>query len=236
MPLNWPGGRTSRSRSSPRAWGLRVVSAILVGAGRPGGGQARGSDQPGTQGARGAAPGQAAAGGRERDPAPGRGVLRPGERPPKMIYPVVEELAADRIPVAVSCRVLGVSRAGYHEWRRRGPSARSVADEALTATIRDIHRMSRGTCGAPRVHAELRLAAGVRCGRKRVARLRRADRLEGVCRRRRKGCTVRVPAATPCSGSGQSAIRRRPVACQILHQGGELLFRRGRVRPPGGTG
>ena len=32
-----------------------------------------------------------------------------------MIYPVVAELAADRIPVAVSCRVLGVSRAGYHE-------------------------------------------------------------------------------------------------------------------------
>jgi putative transposase len=89
--------------------------------------------------------------------------------------------------VAISCRVLGVSRAEYHEWCRRGPSARSVADEALTATIRDVHRMSRGTYGAPRMHAELRLAAGVRCGRKRVARLMRADRLEGVCRRCRKG-------------------------------------------------
>jgi transposase-like protein len=30
--------------------------------------------------------------------------FRPGECPPKMIYPVVAELAADRIPVAISCR------------------------------------------------------------------------------------------------------------------------------------
>jgi len=125
-----------------------------------------------------------------------------------MIYPVVAELAADRIPVAVACRVLGVSRAGYHEWCRRGPSRRAVADEALTEMIREVHRMSRGTYGAPRVHAELRLAAGVRCGRKRVARLMRADRLEGVHRRRRKVCTVRDPAATPTS----DLVNRRFVA------------------------
>jgi putative transposase len=125
-----------------------------------------------------------------------------------MIYPVVAELAADGIAVAMLCRVLGVSRSGYHEWRRRGPSPRAVADAALTATIRDIHRMSRGSYGAPRVHAELRLAAGVRCGRKRVARLMRADGLEGVYRRRRKGCTVRDPAATPSA----DLVNRRFVA------------------------
>jgi putative transposase len=125
-----------------------------------------------------------------------------------MIYPVVAELAADGMPVAACCRVLGVSRAGYHESRRRRPSARAVADEALMATIRDIHRMSRGTYGAPRVHAELRLAAGVRCGRKRVARLMRTGGLEGVYRRRRKGCTVRDPAATPSS----DLVNRRFVA------------------------
>jgi putative transposase len=69
----------------------------------------------------------------------------------------------------------------------------------LRHTIREIHQMSRGTYGSPRVHAELRLAAGVRCGRKRVARLMRADGLQGVYRRRRKGCTVRDQAAVPSS-------------------------------------
>ncbi|WP_423202913.1 IS3 family transposase [Micromonospora kangleipakensis] len=72
---------------------------------------------------------------------------------------------------ALRPRLLGVSTSGYYEWRGRGRSPRQVVDEALTDTIRQVHQMSRGTYGASRVHAELRLAAGVRCGRKRVARL-----------------------------------------------------------------
>lgn len=47
--------------------------------------------------------------------------------------------------------------------------------------------MSRGTYGAPRVHAELQLGMGIRCGRKRVARLMRVDGLQGVCHRRKRG-------------------------------------------------
>ena len=114
-----------------------------------------------------------------------------------MIYPVIARLAMEGIAVAVSCRVLGVSTSGFYEWRARPASPRTVADEALSHTIGQIHQMSRGTYGAPRVHAELRLAAGVRCGRKRVERLMRAAGLQGVFRRRRRGCTVRDPAAQP---------------------------------------
>jgi putative transposase len=47
------------------------------------------------------------------------------------------------------CRVLGVARAGYHAWASRPPSARTVADQALTEQIRQIHARSRGTYGAP---------------------------------------------------------------------------------------
>src|SRR5688500_4972041 len=50
--------------------------------------------------------------------------------------------------------------------------------------IRGIHRESRGTYGAPLVHAELADAHGTPCGRKRVARLMRVAGLAGVCRRR----------------------------------------------------
>jgi putative transposase len=95
------------------------------------------------------------------------------------------------------CRVLGVARAGYYAWAARPPSARTVADQALTEQIREIHARSRGTYGAPRVHAELRLGLEVRVGRKRVARLMRSAGILGVHRRRRHGLTRRDPAATP---------------------------------------
>lgn len=59
--------------------------------------------------------------------------------------------------------------------------------------IRDIHTASRGTYGAPRVWAELRMAQGVCCSRKRVARLMRQMGLQGVHRRPHRGLTRRDP-------------------------------------------
>ena len=89
--------------------------------------------------------------------------------------------------VSQLCRVLGVARASYYAWASRPLSARTVADQALTEQIREVHAHSRGTYGAPRVHAELRLGLGVRVGRKRVARLMRTAGIVGVHRRRRQG-------------------------------------------------
>ena len=111
-----------------------------------------------------------------------------------MIYRQVHELAADGFPVAVICRCLGVSRSGYYDWRNRRPSARRVADEELMDTITEIHTMSRCSCGAPRVHAELRLGLGVRCGRKRVARLMRLAGIAGICHRRKRRGDRPAPA------------------------------------------
>jgi L-amino acid N-acyltransferase YncA len=74
--------------------------------------------------------------------------------------------------IATMCMVLKVSKSGYHAWRCRPPSMRTRADMALAERIERIHRESKGTYGAPRVDAELRLS-GVRCAKKRVARLMR---------------------------------------------------------------
>ena len=93
--------------------------------------------------------------------------------------------------MAVTCRVLQVSRSGFYEWKNRQPSRRELADRELMLTIRQIHVMSRGTYGAPRVHAELTLDMGLTCGRKRIARLMREDELQGVCHRRKQ---AHVPA------------------------------------------
>jgi transposase InsO family protein len=122
-----------------------------------------------------------------------------------MTFRLVHELAAGGVLVAVACRVLRVSTSGYYEWRGRAPSPRAVADAALTAQIRDIHAGSRGTYGVPRVHAELRLGRGVRCGRKRVARLMQAERLYGVYRRR-------GTRARPAPAVQSDLVRRRFVA------------------------
>jgi len=122
-----------------------------------------------------------------------------------MSFRLVQELAAQGVLVAVACRMLRVSASGYYEWRRRAPSLRAVADARLTAQIREIHIGSRGTYGVPRVHAELRLGCGVRCGRKRVARLMRVSGLSGVhVRRRRRGC--------PAPPVHDDLVRRRFVA------------------------
>ncbi|MBA2713496.1 MAG: IS3 family transposase [Rubrobacteraceae bacterium] len=95
------------------------------------------------------------------------------------------------LPVALLCRMLGVSRSGYYAWRSRPPSKRSRRDTILTAKIHEIHRRSRQTYGSPRVYAELR-ALGTRCGRKRVERLMRQAGLRGCMRgRRSKGTTRR---------------------------------------------
>jgi putative transposase len=102
-----------------------------------------------------------------------------------------------RYPVSLLCRVLRVARSGFYAWRSRPPSGRSVADAALTSTVRAVHAGSRGTYGAPRVHAELADAHGVRCGRKRVARLMRSAGLAGCHRRRSARTTRRDEAAAP---------------------------------------
>ena len=98
--------------------------------------------------------------------------------------------------VTTACRVLDVSPSGYYAWRKRPLSSRAQADVELSAHIAAIHRASRGTYGAPRVHAEL-AALGLHVGRKRVARLMRALDVQGVSRRRWPRTTLRDPAQPP---------------------------------------
>jgi hypothetical protein len=94
-------------------------------------------------------------------------------------------------------RMLKVSKIGYYDWKARPPSMRSTEDAALTEKIRETHGYSRGTYGSPRVHAELK-SVGVRCGKKRVARLMREAELHGSLRGHRRSTTCRnihvVPA------------------------------------------
>ena len=94
------------------------------------------------------------------------------------------------------CRTLGVSPGGFYARLRRPPSARARVDGELSTRIAEIHRRSRATYDAPRIHAEL-AEQGVRVGCKRVARLMRAAGLRGASRRNWIITTVRDRQARP---------------------------------------
>jgi transposase InsO family protein len=87
---------------------------------------------------------------------------------------------AEGIPVQVACRVLAVSVSGYYDRRSRSPSARAVRHAWLTDRILEVHQRARGTYGARRVHAELRLGQGVVVGHGAVAMLMRRAGLAGA--------------------------------------------------------
>jgi putative transposase len=90
------------------------------------------------------------------------------------------------------CRVLSVNRTAFHAWQHRPPSDRALGDAWLTQKIREIHETSEGTYGAPRVHADLRLADGILVGRKRVERLMAANGLQGIPVPRTTLTTIRL--------------------------------------------
>ena len=57
--------------------------------------------------------------------------------------------------MSLCCRVLQVSRSGYHAWRVRMVSPRQRWREALAVQIRAVHADSRRRYGSPRVHEAL---------------------------------------------------------------------------------
>lgn len=105
-----------------------------------------------------------------------------------MIYKFMD-VHAGEFRIERMCWVLGVGRSGYYAWRSRPTSQRADVDEVLLAQIQQEYRSSRGTYGSPRIHAALR-KQGVKCGRKRIARLMRLHKMTGRKRQQRHPVTT----------------------------------------------
>lgn len=88
---------------------------------------------------------------------------------------IAQHLAEHRL--SRLCAALAVSRSGYYAWCQRGPSARRQADRVLLGTMQRLHQQTRERYGAVKLWRAL-TAAGIVCGRHRVARLRRQHGLE----------------------------------------------------------
>ena len=117
-------------------------------------------------------------------------------------------------PVSLMSRILGVNRTAFHRWEGRAPSQRALEDAFLTERIRDIHGQFRGVYGSPRIHAELRMAHGIRVSEKRVERLMREAGISGLIEKKRGRTTIQVPGVRVAD----DLVKRnfRPAAPNVL--------------------
>ncbi|MEV6478182.1 IS3 family transposase [Streptomyces sp. NPDC051657] len=134
-----------------------------------------------------------------------------------------------------------VSRTAFSARRSGLPGPRAVRDAELTKHITQVHARSRGTYGAPRVHAVL-MREGAGCGRRCVARLMRAVGLQGRHRRRRHVTTTPIPGlpSVPASSSATSsptAPRSMPAGAATSHMSRQRraghIWPRSSTSPPG---
>lgn len=110
------------------------------------------------------------------------------------VHPFIEAEKQGGHNVKRACELLKVSRAAFYARRTANPGPRAVRDAELAEKITAVHSASRGSYGAPRIHAALR-RDGDRCGRRRIARLMRQAGLEGRHRKRRHRTTIPDPQA-----------------------------------------
>jgi putative transposase len=92
-----------------------------------------------------------------------------------MIHPLVVELAAEGVPVRLSCSVLGFSPQAFYKWRAEPVCERDLADAHLVNAIVDIH--SDDPEFGYRFIADELEAAGHRVSERRVWRLCRDHRI-----------------------------------------------------------
>jgi transposase InsO family protein len=106
-----------------------------------------------------------------------------------MKYRFIEEHKQE-FAIVVMCHVLSVSESGFYAWRKRPTCRRKREDAHLTQEIQQVFETHHGRYGSPRIHRDLR-DEGIRCSRKRVARLMRAEELSARSKRRKVITTKR---------------------------------------------
>jgi putative transposase len=79
--------------------------------------------------------------------------------------------------ITALCRALQVSKSGFYGWQHRPESGRAQTNRQLLSHIRALHGQTREAYGLIKTWRALK-AEGLRCGRNRVARLRRAHGIE----------------------------------------------------------
>jgi putative transposase len=93
-----------------------------------------------------------------------------------------------RIPHATACRALGVSRSWFCKWKDHALAPRAARKETLAAEVRRLFKAHRGTCGSPRITADLR-EAGWAVSKNTVAAVMREQGLAARRKKKRRATT-----------------------------------------------
>ncbi len=86
------------------------------------------------------------------------------------------------------CKILEISRSGYHHYLKNRYCQRKLENKALTELIHEIWEQSHKLYGYRRVHAELR-SQGVYCNTKRVLRLMKNNNIAAKRKKKFKRTT-----------------------------------------------
>jgi putative transposase len=122
----------------------------------------------------------------------------------------MDELRSNgRYKIGVLCKALGLSRSGYHAWKRRKPSLRKLEEERIVAAIKAAHERGRGTYGPEKIQTEILAVDGLEVGLNRIKCLRRKHGIR--CKQKRK-----FKATT-------DSRHKMPVAPNLLSQKFEVL-------------
>ena len=108
-----------------------------------------------------------------------------------MMFPLVRDLAARGVPVAVACEVLGFSRQAFYRWQRAPVCDRDWQDAQLVNAILDVHA-DDPEFGYRLISDELE-RAGHRASENRVHRLCREQRVWSVTTRKGRRGAGKTP-------------------------------------------
>lgn len=86
------------------------------------------------------------------------------------------------------CKILNVSRSGYHNYVKRRFSRRESDENIILGKIKEIHKNSRELYGSPRIYQELR-RRGFKINKKRVVRIMRKYGIMAKTKRKYKVTT-----------------------------------------------
>ena len=107
---------------------------------------------------------------------------------------------ADSYPIEAMSKVLGVSVAGYYDWKNRKPSMRDTWSAMILAAMLEIYKQQRGLIGSPTM-TDLINKAGLHVNHKCIERLMKENGLYAVYRLKFKKATTNSNHKMPVSSN-----------------------------------
>jgi putative transposase len=95
---------------------------------------------------------------------------------------------SDTFPVKKMAVILKVSRSRYYAWLKTGLSCHDLQDQEYLEIIKDIFEANEGNYGSPRIHDDIK-KRGIKCSRKRIARIMAENGLKARIKRKFKATT-----------------------------------------------